>query len=165
MDDQASYIVDIFALGLALNLQRIEVNRMIDGADFAHGGQPFGLVRNDQSKRPEYAAYKLVILLFSGVTGGTIRANPQSGVYEVDLQKPGATIAVVWNQKPQPITIAIPALSAQATVYDKTGASRPATALSGQYQFTLDAATDNSDPADRNDYVVGGSPVILVEPD
>lgn len=164
LDDQASYIVDVFALGLALNLQRMEVNRMIDGDDFVQGGEPFGLVRNDMSKRPEYSAYKLVTSLFNGVTGGTIRSNAQSGVYEVDLQKPGATIAVVWNQKPQAITISMPALSSQATVYGTSGDAHAVVAQSGQYEFTLSPATDNSDPADPNDYVVGGSPIIVVEP-
>ncbi len=165
LNDQASYIVDVFALGLALNVQRMEVNRMIDGSDFKQGGEPFGLVRNDMSKRPEYLAYKLVASLFKGVTGGVIRSSQQSGVYEVDLQKPGATIVVAWNQKPDAISLAIPALSAQAMLYDKFGASQQVVAQSGQYQITLQPATDNSDPANPDDYVVGGSPVILVESD
>jgi hypothetical protein len=164
LDDQASYIVDVFALGLALDLQRMEVNRMIDGTDFRAGGEPFGLVRNNQTKRPEYNAYKLVTALFTGVTGGTIRSDSRTGVYEVDLKKAGATIAVLWNQKPQPTTVAIPALSSPATVYDKFGDSWQVSAQSGKYHFTLDPATDNSNPADRRDYVVGGSPVILVQP-
>ena len=163
LDDQASYIIDAFALALALNVQRLEVNRMIDGTDFVQGGEPFGLLRNDMSKRPEYAAYRLVTSLFSDVSGGVIRSDAQSGVYEVDLQKPGATLVVVWNQKPQPISVAIPALSARATVYDKFGASHSVAAHSGQYQFNLGPATDNSNPANTNDYVVGGDPVILVE--
>src|SRR5262249_12576042 len=47
LDDQASFIVQAFAIDLAIGVQRIEVNRMLDGTDVIAGGEPFGLVRND----------------------------------------------------------------------------------------------------------------------
>jgi hypothetical protein len=31
------------------------------------------------------------------------------------------------------------------------------------YRFTLQPSTDNTDPANPKDYVIGGSPVILVQ--
>ncbi len=88
MDDQASYIIEAFSLALAMNVQHIEVNRMVDGSDFKAGGEPFGLVRNDKTVRPEYYAYQAATALFDGVTGGTIAYDQATGVYVVTLHKP-----------------------------------------------------------------------------
>ena len=66
MDDQASYIIEAFSLALALNVQHIEVNRMVDGTDFKAGGEPFGLLRNNKTARPEYYAYQAATALYRG---------------------------------------------------------------------------------------------------
>ncbi len=70
LDDQASFMIQAFAIDLAVGVRRIEVNRMVDGSDFIAGGEPFGLVRNDGSVRPAFFAYRTVVDLFSGVTSG-----------------------------------------------------------------------------------------------
>jgi hypothetical protein len=61
--------------------------------------------------------------------------------------------------------VAIPAAAASATVYTKLGASRAVGATQGAYTFNLDAATGNTNGSDPKDYVMGGSPVILVQSD
>jgi len=67
---------------------------MVDGTDFSAGGLPLGLMRNDNTTRPAYWAYRTVTDLFAGVTGGSIAMNARTGVYSVTLSKPGATITV-----------------------------------------------------------------------
>lgn len=163
MQDQASYIIEAFSLALALNVQHIEVNRMIDGTDFTAGGEPFGLLRNNHTVRPEYYAYRAATALYAGVMGGTINFNRQTQIYTVTLHKPGATVVVAWNQSPQSRSVTIRALTDQATVYDKFGNGNTAQASHGAYHFALQPSTDNTDPADPKDYVIGGSPIILVE--
>jgi hypothetical protein len=163
MDDQASYIIEAFSLALALNVQHIEVNRMVDGTDFKAGGEPFGLLRNNKTARPEYYAYQAATALYDGVTGGTIHYDKTSGVYIVTLHKPGATLTVAWDQRPTAQTVSIPALAGRATAYDKFGNGNAVRAKGGAYHFTLAPSTDNSDPADPKDYVIGGSPVVLMQ--
>jgi hypothetical protein len=163
MDDQASYIIEAFSLALAMNVQHIEVNRMVDGTDFTAGGEPFGMVRNNKTVRPEYYAYQAATALFDGVTRGNIAYDKASGVYVVTLHKPGQTVTVTWNQHPTAQTVSIPAAGGTATAYDKMGNGNAVQAKGGAYTFTLAPATDNSDPADPNDYVIGGSPVVLVQ--
>jgi hypothetical protein len=163
MDDQASYIIEAFSLALALNVAHIEVNRMVDGTDFKAGGEPFGLVRNDKTVRPEYYAYQAATALYAGVTDGMIAYDKATGIYVVTLHKPGQTLTVTWNQHPTAQTVTIPATGGQAAAYDKMGNGNAVQAKNGAYTFTLAPATDNSNPADPNDYVIGGSPVVLVQ--
>ncbi len=165
MDDQASFIVEAAAVDLAVGVQRISVNRMADGPDFSGGGEPFGMVRNDGSYRPLYYAYKLVTHLFAGVTDGTYLPNRSTGIYTVALNRPDLRITVAWNQrgKPAAISTRIVAIAPSAYLVDKLGAIKAISPSRGYYTISLPAATDNSNPGDANDYVVGGSPVILVQ--
>ncbi|MGH2347432.1 MAG: hypothetical protein ACRDG4_19575 [Chloroflexota bacterium] len=163
LDDQASFIVQAFAIDLAVGVQRIEVNRMVDGSDFTAGGEPFGLVRNDGSLRPAFFAFKTVVNLFTGVTSGVPDLNPATGLFTVVLHKPGATLTVVWDQYPKAITARIPAVGPTATLYDKFGQRSTIHAKNGVFSLPLWPSTDNSNSADPNDYVVGGSPLIVVQ--
>jgi hypothetical protein len=164
MDDQASFMVDAFAIDLALGVQRIEVNRMVDGTDFAAGGAPLGLVRNNGTVRPAFYAYRTVSLLLSGVTDGSIAINKHTGVYMVTLHKPGALITVAWDQNAEPAAISVAATGATAMLYDKFDRAQRVGATGGHYRLSLPGATDNSNTADPTVYVVGGSPLILVQP-
>jgi hypothetical protein len=163
MDDQASFIVEAFAIDLAMGVQRIEVNRMVDGTDFTAGGEPFGLVRNNGSVRPAYDAYKTVSNYFAHVTDGTLSVDPVTGVYRVVLHRPGATVTVLWDQKPLAATATVAALGPTALVVTKLDESRVVQAHGGRFVFRLAAATGNTNSADPLDYVMGGSPVIVVQ--
>jgi hypothetical protein len=162
LDDQASFIIQAFAIDLAMGVQRIEVNRMLDGSDVTAGGEPFGLVRNDGTVRPAFYAYRTVVNLFSGASGGTLHLGAADGVDTVTLQKPGATITVIWDQRPTAATARIPA-GPGATVYDKFGEQLPVQPQHGVLTLHLAGSTDNTDSADPRDYVVGGSPLIVVQ--
>lgn len=161
--DQASYIIQAFALDLALGVRRIEVNRMTDGSDFTAGGEPFGLVRNNGTVRPAFYAYRTVAMLFADVTAGHIAVDARTGAYEVTLYKPGAVITVAWDQRPLAASVSIPAIAGSATLVNKYGATSQVEALHGRYQFALAPATGNTDTANPKDYVIGGSPIILMQ--
>jgi hypothetical protein len=163
LDNQASYIIQAFALDLALGVQRFEVNRMVDGADFKAGGEPFGLIRNDGTARPALAAYRTAATLFDGVTSGTIGFNSATGVYTVKLKKPGAQVTVLWDQHPTAASRAVPA-PGKTRFYDKFGQPLTFTVRHGAATIKLDGATGNTNSSDRSDYVIGGNPVIVVQP-
>jgi hypothetical protein len=165
LDDQASFIIQAFALDLALGVQRIEVNRMIDGSDFKAGGAPLGLVRNDGTVRPAFDAYRTAATIFAGATGGTIAENKSTGVYTVTLHRPGYDITVLWDQKPVADIVKMP-VSPQAQCYDKFGEQCSASivkVVKGMAEVHLEGATGNTNSADPNDYVIGGNPVIVVD--
>lgn len=163
LDEQANYVVEAMATYLAMGVERVGINRLIDGQDFAHGGEPFGLLRNDLSRRPAYTAFQVVSRYFAGAT--PIAYEERNDVVRVVLQRPGERITVAWTLRPQSQWLAVDAVSPSATVVTKYGDTRTAWADEyGNYWFDLAGATANSNEADRRDYVVGGDPLILVEP-
>jgi hypothetical protein len=165
LSDQASFIIQAVAIDLADNVQRVAVNRMQDGPDFDAGGEPLGLVRNDGSLRPAYYAYKTVTHLFAGVTSGKYLPNyPSKGTYEVLLNRPDMQITVAWDQSPVRVSVTLLARSSTACLVDKLGHVRTVRTAEKGFVVSLPGATDNSNPADPHDYVVGGDPVILVQP-
>lgn len=163
MDEQASYLVAAFATYLALGVERIGVNRVRDGADFDAGGEPFGLIRNDGSRRPVYAAFQVISRYFAGARTATLYPTDVSGLTRVILETDGGRVNVVWTMRPQPISVDIEAAAPAALRVGKYGEAETVLADGGVYRLDLPPATANSNDADPEDYVVGGSPIILVE--
>jgi hypothetical protein len=162
-DEQANYVVQAFAIDLALGVGRVEVNRMLDGSDFQAGGEPLGLVRNDGTVRPAFYAYRTAATIFAGVTGGSIHADTLTGVYSVTLQRPGATITVLWDQKPLPATVTLPVRTG-ALFYDKFGEPATVPISKDLARLQLAGATATINTADPTAYVIGGNPIIVVQP-
>lgn len=163
LDEQASYMIQAFATYIGLGIERVSVNRAIDGTDFEAGGEPFGLLRNDGSTRPAFTAYQVVTRYYSGVESATYSHDDASGVTKVVMQKSGERVTVLWTMSGAGGSATVDAMGAQALRVNKWGEATPIQADGGKIAVGLPGATANSNPADRSDYVVGGDPVILVE--
>jgi hypothetical protein len=163
LDEQASYIIQSFATYVGLGVERIGVNRMIDGTDFEAGGEPFGLLRNDGSTRPAFTAYQVASRYFAGVREANYSHDAASGVTKVIMQRGGERVTVLWTMSPDGATATVSAMGSEALKVSKWGEAEPIQAAGGTYTIGLGAATANSNEHDRSDYVVGGEPVILVE--
>jgi hypothetical protein len=163
LDEQASYIVQAMATYVGLGVERVSVNRAIDGTDFDAGGEPFGLLRNDGSTRPAFTAYQVVSRYFGGVREASYNADAASGVTRVTMQRGGERVTVLWTMSPGGATATVDALGSQALKVNKWGEANPIQAEGGRFTIGLSPATANSNEHDRRDYVVGGEPVILVE--
>jgi len=161
-DEQASYMVEAFATFLSVGVERISVNRAIDGTDFEAGGEPFGLIRNDRSTRPAFTAYQVVTRYFSGVTEGTL-SQTTDGLTKAVLKRGSDRITVLWTMSPGGGTATVDALGTRALRVNKWGETSTIQADGGRFTINLAPATANSNPADRSEYVIGGDPVILVE--
>jgi hypothetical protein len=114
MDEQAGFLVDAFAVSIAAGASRIEVYRMLDGPETAHGLPPMGIVSNGLDPktgqhlvRPIGATFAFLVKLFKDATGGSYSAGElyptpliggKAGVFQVVINKPGARITVLWNQ-------------------------------------------------------------------
>src|SRR5207253_2413817 len=86
------------------------------------------------------------------------------GQTRVVLTKPTERITVLCSGKPQTVEASIEAVSPVAWQVNKRGEATRVEAVDGTYTFQLAPATANSNEFDPNDYVVGGDPVLLVEP-
>src|SRR5690606_26463613 len=129
-----------------------------------------------------FRAYQAAIQLFSGVQAAThwsLRRgklfDDRKGIEVVTLYGTNrGRVTVAWNDDPgDPVTIGIPVNNGPITVLDKFGqVTGQLTAVGGMVNVTLPPATNNnnfdcftSHGCDPNDYIIGGSPVILVEND
>jgi hypothetical protein len=167
MQAQAAFLVDAFASDLAAGVDRIEIYRMFDGTETAHGLPAWGLVNNAGQERPVARTFHFLIQLFKDAHGGAYTPGKlyggKAGIFKVVVHKPGARITVLWNQTGSKATYRLPARAAQATLYDKFGKARMITPRGGAYVLPLPGGHDFTNPFDQRMPTVGGDPAIVVE--
>jgi hypothetical protein len=158
LDEQASYIIQAFALGLAAGAERIAVYKMIDKPGDIHANpEPYGLVRADGSLRPAFVAYQVVTTYFAGARKANLVRRGE--IDQVTIDRGERTTTVLWNRSSVTQTIAVQAIAPQAILVNKEGQTRTLTADNGQYVLTLPGALC-SDPTGC---FIGGSPLLLIE--
>jgi hypothetical protein len=167
MQVQAAFLVDAFASDLAAGVDHIEVYRMVDGTETAHGLPAWGLVNNAGQERPVARTFHFLVHLFKDARGGSYtpgkKLDHKAGVFKVVIDKPGERITVLWNQDGASASYKLPAQTTQATLYDKFGNASTITARNGVYVFSLPGGQDFTNPFDPRIPTVGGDPAIVVE--
>ncbi len=187
MDQQASYIIQAFALARAAGAERMSIYKLVDEA--REGSELFGLVRNDGSIRPAFTAYQTAVKYMSNVLSAVytwdganetptdaqvtqlLQDNTNrtqwiwpAAVNRVTLERGTERDMIVWNASPKLVTAKIPASAKSAMVVDKFGRDTgEVVAQNGVYSLDLYPSSDNTDPRDPTAYLVGGDPRILVE--
>lgn len=156
LDEQASFIIQSFALGLAAGAERIAVYKMVDWPRPADAVEPYGLLRSDGSRRPAFAAYQVVTTYFAGTQRAFLERS--TNLDQVTLVQGERTTTVIWNRSPTPKKGIIPAIAPQALLVDKEGHTETVTAVEGRYVLELPGAVC-SDPG----CIIAGSPFLLVE--
>jgi hypothetical protein len=158
LDEQASYIIQACALGLAAGVEHIAVYKMIDKPSDVHANpEPYGLVRADGSLRPAFHAYQVVTAYFAGACRASLVRR--GDIDQVTLDRGERTTTVLWNRSSITQTIAVQAIAPQAILVNKEGEIRTLIPNDGQYVLTLPGALC-SDPTGC---FIGGSPLLLVE--
>jgi hypothetical protein len=188
MDEQASYVIQAFALARAAGVERMSIYKMVDER-LEGAGELYGLVRNDGSVRPAFQAFQTAVRYMSTPTSAVYTwdgaGDPPSddqltrlsqsntdrtqwiwpaAVNRVTLERGPERVTVVWNASPKLVTAHIPAVTKSAQVIDKFGRDTgQVVARDGQYQLELYPTKNNTDPRDPSAYLVGGDPRLLVE--
>ena len=185
-EEQASYVIQSFALGIAAGVERQSIYKMID--ETAEDGQVFGLARNDGSVRPAYRAYQVAATYLRDARWASytwsgapqppgpadvdrlLRSNEGRGqfiwpgqVNRVVVERDDRRTTVVWNASPQPITARVAAAAPSAVAVTQTGNVGEVVARDGQYTLDLPPTAHNPDPNDPGAYLIGGRPWILEE--
>lgn len=185
LDEQASFVIQSMALARAAGVERAAIYKLSDTG--GENNELYGLVRDDGTARPAFAAYQVAATYFSNVRSATygwsgadpatpaqlaslLRSNEgrhqfvwPAVVNRVVMQRLGERITVVWNAGPQPARATLPALGTSARLVDKLGNATTIAPRDGAYGLDLEPSGNNSDPRDPSLYLVGGSPLILVE--
>jgi hypothetical protein len=158
LDEQAAYMIQAFAMGIAGGASRIGVFKMIDTAtDLVANPEPFGLVRADGSRRPAFNAYRVATTYMAGFQSGQLEQQPDVSI--VTIPRASGTTTVLWTRIPSPATVQIPARASSATLVDMWGNQRIISASGGVYSVELPGASCTHGPP----CLIGGPPYLIVE--
>jgi len=157
LEDQAAFLLQSFGLALTAGAERVAVYKLMD-TGLPPGGEPFGLIRPDGSRRPAYETYKLMTTHYAGTRAARAERYP---LYEVvTLQKEVGSVRVIWARTGSEVSVALPAGAAQGRLVDQTGAEQAIEPVEGSYRLTLPGARC------ADEYlgcIIGGPTFLLVE--
>ena len=190
-DEQASFVIQAYALGIAAGYETIFWQAMQDDPPPVPD-ELWGLVRYDANAgsadpariRPAYTAYQVAARFLSSADWVELltldRADPanyrrlaaryQWWIHQVLFQRGTSRTAVLWNGAGGAARVSIPRLGTTAKVVDKLGVETPlepvSTAAGQRWVVTLSGATRRfnlfgGDPPGY--FYVGGSPLLIVE--
>ena len=157
LEEQAGFLLQSFALALSAGAERIAVYKWLD-AGLPPGGEPFGVLRPDGSRRPAFDAYRLITTHYAGTTSA--REDRRALYMVVTLKRGNLTTRVLWARTAASATAAVPALAAQARLIDQTGAEQVVQPVNGKYTLTLPGARCADEYAGC---IIGGTTYLLVE--
>jgi hypothetical protein len=156
-EEAAAYVLQSYAGAWASGVERYFFFRTHD----ADMGEYFGLVRNDRSLRPAYAAYQVATTYLVSPTFTTrVVSGP---VTRVTLWgTPRGKVSLLWNTGPDAVHHDYPATLPTALQVDRLGITHTLSPVTGVYPLDLAGATANlvSDP---EFYFIGGDPLLVIE--
>ncbi len=160
LDEQAAYIPQALALGMAAGAQRIGIYKMVDTpGDVAANPEPFGLVRADGSRRPAFYTFRVA----AGMLAGATRATRQrwDDVGQVRVEQPGGSTTVLFARVPGARVVQLPAETPTATLVDMWGNRQAVSAADGVFTVNLPAAPCSQSAGEY--CIIGGPTFYLVQ--
>jgi hypothetical protein len=176
-DQQADFIVQAAAISLALGVDRIAIDRLMDSPTPSPGflssaikplsssdDEPpaWGLIRADGSRRPAFDAYRTVIALFAPTS--TAEQHATSSADLVVLRQPDRDVVAMWMRGTRSGSFVITSsqVGETATFYDSYHASGETVSAAVEWPaaFTIAAPAAR---IDANGFLtVAGPPRLLV---
>lgn len=155
LDQQAWYLIQAHALGFGARAARIGVYKLID-VQLPPGGESFGILRPNQTRRPAFFAYQTIVNYLKDFTYPVGRQEASS-FFVFSFKRPDEMTRVLWSRTEAPLTLQVPALSATGLLVSALGETQTIRPDDGYYQIDLGGA--RCAPACD----IGGPPVFLVE--
>ncbi|WP_374687913.1 hypothetical protein [Promineifilum sp.] len=155
LEQQAWYLVQAHALAYGAGTARVGVYKLLDVL-LPPGGESFGILRPDASRRPAFDAYQTIVRYLGGFTYPVMR-QATSDFYVFTFRRPAGITRILWARTADAVTVRLPALTDEALLVSATGEERSLRALKGYYQVRLGGA--RCSPACD----IGGPPVFVVE--
>jgi len=157
-EDQAAYIIQGLAMALAAGAQRVAVYKLADVASDSVNPEPFGLVRQDGSRRPAFTAYQVATRYLAGFTRASLDRRDDAAVITVERDSGWTTVA--WARGSADVTVQVTAHAGSAQLVDWRGNSRSLPARDGVFTVTLPASPCHHA---GNPCLIGGNPYLIVE--
>ena len=152
LEQQAWFIIQAFALGFATGAERISVYKLID-IHLPEGGESYGLIRPDFSRRPAFDAYAQATRYLKGFTDVNLETWPNH--YQISFDKPGTTTYVLWSRTITDTIVTLPSINTRAAVISPDGRESEIFAVDGAFTISLDGARC------YGECIIGGPPVIV----
>ncbi len=164
LEQQAWYVPQAFALAFASGAERSSFYKLID-IHLPPGGESWGLLRPDKSRRPAYRAYQVMVQELGGFVGpvtmqetAVLSTTGRPAYTQVTFPMPDGAVRVLWANGPTAVTLDVPALAAAGELVGHMGHRQAVTAVDGAYTITLEGGKCYQRECD-----IGGPPVYLVE--
>ncbi len=155
LEQQAWYIIQAHALGFGADAASIGIYKLLDIL-LPPGGESFGILRPDSSRRPAFDAYRTTVRYLSDFTFPVGRQQ-ETNFYSFAFQRPEGVTRVLWARNSTDLILRVPALSDEALLVSATGQERTVNAYQGYYRIRLHGA--RCAPACD----IGGPPIFIVE--
>jgi hypothetical protein len=158
LEQQAAFLAQAAGLGLAAGAERIAVYKFFDWS-LPPGGETFGLLRADESRRPAFDTWGMVIRELSGVANAALAQTEAVGVVRLTYAD-GRMGILAWARTGSAATIRVTGAEAGAVVFDQYGHTVTVVPQAGAYILPLPGARCN--PTDG--CAVGGAVTLLILP-
>ena len=163
MAEQANFVIEAFAYGLAAGVQRLSIYRMADDPSDQSG--PWGLLHYDGTPRPAFQAFQTAVQQFSGA--GNVQYKEQPYLASLSFVRGGNKEWLFWATGTAPVQGSAPLLGNAAVLIDKNGASSPVqlptSGVQPQLGVSVAGSLSHSDNGGPQNTRVGGDPIFLVE--
>jgi hypothetical protein len=157
LEQQAAYLAQAAALGLAAGADHIGVYKFFDWS-LPPGAESFGLIRADESRRPAFDTWRMVIDQMNGVQSAQVAQSPGANVIRLQ-RSDGQEVIVAWARTEQGAEIQVAATGNEAQFIDQYGNIMEIRPLNGSYRLALPAAACNR----VDGCPVGGNVSLLVQ--
>ncbi len=156
LQQQATFLVEAAALGLAGGAERIAVYKLYDQS-LPAGAETFGLLSPvDASARPAFYAWQMVARTFNTVTDATLTQSANANIVTMHTET-GETLLVVWARTDQSITVNVDSDAASLDQIDLYGGITSAALTNHPMPFTLAGTV-----CDAKEKCFLGGPVLIL---
>ena len=163
MAEQADFVIEAFAYGLAAGIQRLSIYRMADDPTDPSG--PWGLLHYDGTPRPAFQAFQTAVRQFSGATNVQFKEQPY--LASLSFDRGSDKVWLFWATGTAAVTGSAPLLGNAAVLVDKNGARTPVSlttsGIQPQVAVPVAASASHSDTGGSQNTRVGGDPLFLIE--
>lgn len=159
LEQQAAFLVQAAALGLAAGAERIAAYKLYD-QHLPPGGESFGLLSPpDATPRPAFYAWRMVTTHFSDVTEA--RLTQSAAVNAVHMvRSSGQQVLTAWARTASPARLQVAAAGTKAYLLDSYGNITVLRPDEGLYSILLPGARCSQ----QDGCFIGGLPLTLIQP-
>jgi hypothetical protein len=158
--EQAAFIPQALASALAAGAKRIGIYKLRDTeGDRAANPEPFGLLRQDGSRRVAFNTYREAIRFMRGTKKATRERWDEIGQFR--LEQEDRITTVLFSRLPQPQPVQVEAIAGTARLVDMWGQEQVVEAQDGSFTIDLQQALCTQTIGDY--CMIGGTVYYLVQ--